>query len=216
MKLKKSDYIAIFILIVVFVQLLVMYPGLPEQVPTNWGIDGSVSYSSKSTIWTIFAINVLLFPSFFVIPKVDPKGGSYKKIEGFYAVFRLVMVIFLSGVLEIVLFSTEDALRFPVGKIVTTAISLLTIFIGNYLPKCKQSYTLGIKNMWTLCDERVWNDTHRMGGRLFFIAGIISLIGALTLPENILSVVLAGSMLLTIGFTYIYSYLSYRKYYGHS
>ncbi len=216
MKLKKTDYIAIFILIAVFIQLLIMYPGLPDQLPTNWGSDGSVSYGPKSTIWTLFSIDVLLFPGFFVIPKVDPKGDSYKKIEGFYAAFRLVMVLLVSAVLEIVLFSANNALRFPVGKIVTAAIALLLTFIGNYLPKCKQSYTLGIKTMWALADERVWNDTHRMGGRVFFFAGIVCLIGTLIFPEKILSVILGGSMLFAVGFTYLYSYLSYRKYYGLS
>ncbi len=212
MKFKKTDYIAIIILAAVFVQLVVMYPGLPEQIPTNWGVDGNVSYGAKSTIWMLYALTVLIFPILIVVPKIDPKGEAYEKIGGFYTAFRLVMVIFMSGMIEIVLFSANDAQRFDVGKIVAMAISLLIIFIGNYLPKCEQNYTMGIKTMWTLADERVWNDTHRMGGRLFFLAGIVSLIGAIFLPGNVMSAVIAGSMIGAVAFTGIYSYLSYRKY----
>ena len=212
MKLKKTDYIAILVLIAVLVQLVIVYPSLPQQVVTNWGFNGQVSYGDKSTVWLLYGINLLLFPMFFVIPKIDPKGASYEKIDGFYSVFRLVMVLFLVGMLEIVIFSAEDAHRFDVGKIVMIAVSLLMIFIGNYLPKCKHNYTMGIKTMWTYADERVWNDTHRLGGVLFFISGVIGLIVTLLLPEMLYTVISIGALVISVAVTVVYSYISYKKY----
>ena len=212
MKLKKTDYLAILVLIAVLVQLVIVYPSLPQQVVTNWGFNGQVSYGDKSTVWLLYGINLLLFPMFFVVPKIDPKGASYEKIDGFYSVFRLVMVLFLVGMLEIVIFSAEDAHRFDVGKIVMIAVSLLMIFIGNYLPKCKHNYTMGIKTMWTYADERVWNDTHRLGGVLFFISGVIGLIVTLLLPEMLYTVISIGALVISVAVTVVYSYISYKKY----
>ena len=212
MKIKKTDWIALAIIIATLIQLIIVYPSLPAQVPVNWGFDGQVTYGAKSSLWVLAGINAALYPLFFIIPKIDPKGKNYNKVGGFYKTFRLVMVVFLAAILEITIFSSTDAHRFDVGKIANIAIALLLIFIGNYLPKCKQSYTLGIKTMWTLADERVWNDTHRIGGIAIMASGVITLIATLFLPEKlyyIISMVTVGAAV--IGTT-VYSYLSYRKY----
>ena len=212
MKFKKTDWIAVAIILATLIQLIIVYPSLPAQVPVNWGFDGQVTYGAKSTLWILVGINAALYPLFFIIPKIDPKGKSYNKVDGFYKNFRIVMVVFLTGILEITIFSATDAQRFEVGKIANIGVALLLIFIGNYLPKCKQSFTLGIKTMWTLADERVWNDTHRIGGIAFVAAGVITLIVTLFLPEKlyyIISMVVVGAAV--IGTT-VYSYLSYRKY----
>ena len=214
MKFKKTDFIAIAILIAALVHLVIAYPDLPAQLPTSWGFNGQVEYGDKSTVWMLYGISVLMFPLFFIIPKIDPKGKSYEKIDGFYSVFRLVMVVFLIGMLELVIFSAENAHRFNIGKIAMIALSLLMIFMGNYLPKCKHNYTMGIKTMWTYADERVWNDTHRFGGMLFFVSGIISLVATLLLSEILYFVIGIGTVLITIVVTTVYSYFSYKKYNG--
>ena len=212
MKLKKTDYIALLVLIATFVQLIIVYPSLPEQVVTNWGFDGEVSYAGKSTLWILWGMNALLLPLFFVIPKIDPKGKSYAKVDTFYTTFRLVMILFLAGMLEITILSANDPHRFDVGKIAMIALSLLLMFMGNYMPKCKQSFTFGIKNMWTLSDERVWNETHRLGGIIFFVAGVLMLVSTFIFTEKlnyiITMVIVFGSVIITS----VYSYLLYRKY----
>ena len=53
------------------------------------------------------------------------------------------------------------------------------------MPKLKQNYTIGIKVPWTLNSEENWNMTHRMAGKLYVIAGVISIIIALL--NNVLS-----------------------------
>ena len=214
MKIKKTDYIALLILIASFVQLIVVYPTLPQQVVTNWGFNGQVDYGSKSTLWILWGISALMLPLFFIIPKIDPKGKSYEKVDGFYSIFRLVIVLFMTGMLEITILSVNDPHRFNVGKIVMIAASLLFIFIGNYMPKCKQTYTMGIKNMWTYADERVWNDTHRFGGVVFVVAGVVMLISTLVFTENINFIITLIAVFGSVILTTVYSYLSYKKYNG--
>ena len=48
--------------------------------------------------------------------------------------------------------------------------------MGNYLPKVKQNYYMGIKLPWTYADEENWNRTHRMAGKLWVVGGIILLL----------------------------------------
>lgn len=212
MKFKKTDIIAVLVVLASLVHLIIAYPSLPAQVVTNWGFNGDVEYSSKSMLWLLWAINAGMIPLFFVIPKIDPKGKSYTKVDGFYTYFRLLMVVFLAVLMEITILSANDPYRFNVGKISSLGLAFLFIFIGNYLPKCKQSFTMGIKTMWTLSDERVWNKTHRLGGLLFVIAGVIALIAALFLEEKAMFVVTIVAVLGTVVTTTVYSYLLYRKY----
>lgn len=212
MKFKKTDFIALAVLAATLVHLIIVYPSLPDLIVTNWGFNGDVSYGGKSTLWMLMGMNAGLFVLFFIIPKIDPKGSNYAKVDGFYSSFRMVMIIFMAGLTEIVMLSADNPNRFNVGKIVMLAISLLFMFIGNYLPKCKQSYTLGIKTMWTLADERVWNDTHRIGGVTFVVMGLVGFVSALFLPENVCMYIFLISTLGGTVFTFVYSYLSYRKY----
>ena len=54
------------------------------------------------------------------------------------------------------------------------------IIIGNYLPKARQNYTIGIKIPWTLANEENWNRTHRLAGYLWMICGILMILISLT------------------------------------
>ncbi|MFQ9701380.1 MAG: SdpI family protein [Enterocloster clostridioformis] len=47
---------------------------------------------------------------------------------------------------------------------------------GNYLPKCRQNYTMGIKLPWTLADEDNWNRTSPHGRLCMDSRGILMLI----------------------------------------
>ena len=66
-----------------------------------------------------------------------------------------------------------------ITPIVSVCLGLLFMVIGNYLPKCLPSYTVGIKLPWTLHDEGNWRYTHRIGGFCFMAAGLITLIGGI-------------------------------------
>jgi uncharacterized membrane protein len=86
-------------------------------------------------------------------------------------------------------------------------IGIIFTIVGNYLPKCRQNYTIGFKIPWTLHSEENWNKTHRLGGIVWTIGGVLTIIStfigftALLLPI----------MLAMVFVPMIYSYLLYRK-----
>ena len=83
----------------------------------------------------------------------------------------------------------------------------LFVIIGNYMPKCKQSYTIGIKIPWTLNDEENWNKTHRMAGFLWVIGGVVIMATAFLGTFQLLFVVLIPMVIIP----FVYSYLLYKK-----
>ena len=87
-------------------------------------------------------------------------------------------------------------------------MGLMFIIVGNLLPKCPQTYTMGIKLPWTLASEENWNKTHRFGGKLWVGGGILTMatafLGSFWLLIGVLVVMVVAPTL--------YSYLYYRKY----
>ena len=186
---------------------ILLWDQLPEQVPSHWGIDGQVDgWSSKE-----FA--VFFFPALMAgihllcifASQLDPKGNNYppKMIQ---------LVLWICPVLSLLLNSIiyafalgYDLLNVP--TILCALVGILFIFIGNYLPKCRQSYTLGIKLPWTLDDEGNWNATHRFAGWVWLLCGVAMLATAF------LGIfwILVGIMLVAALTPTIYSYLYYRK-----
>ena len=98
--------------------------------------------------------------------------------------------------------------KVAVGLIVPFIIGLLFIVIGNYLPKTKQSYTMGIKLPWTLDSEENWNRTHRLAGFLWVIGGVLFIIAALLKLDFWVDVVIL--LIMTLVPT-VYSYVFYRR-----
>ncbi len=80
-------------------------------------------------------------------------------------------------IMPITLF-TAMGKQVPVVMIVTAMAGLAVAISGNYLPKCKRNYTIGIKLPWTLDNEENWNHTHRFSGFVWAIGGILIIIGA--------------------------------------
>jgi uncharacterized membrane protein len=95
-------------------------------------------------------------------------------------------------------------------SVLPIVMGVLFLLIGNYLPKCAQNRTIGIRIKWTLEDEENWNATHRLSGKAWVIGSL------LILASVFLPTVLAWWI--TIGVTFvmalvpiIYSYCFYKS-----
>lgn len=142
-----------------------------------------------------------------IITALDPKNrGKNKKV--------LSVVIWIIPITELFIFFT---LWYSVmGKgfnpmiLVCVLIGLMFIVIGNYMPKCQQNYTVGIKIRWTLLSEENWNATHRFSGKVWMIGGILFLFcGFFSESVFIIAMLILIAALVLIPL--LYSYVFYRK-----
>ncbi|MBP3479139.1 MAG: SdpI family protein [Oscillospiraceae bacterium] len=208
--LKKNKTMIIITTLVALLPILVgllLWDQLPEQIPSHWGIDGEVdSWSSKS--FAVFFLPLMVAGIHLVCvfaSSLDPKHHAY---EG----KMLQLVLWICPVLSLVISSLVytyalgyDFLDVPF--IMCLLVGIMFIIVGNYLPKCRQSYTMGIKLPWTLDDEGNWNATHRFGGWVWVICGVAML--ATAFLGNFW--VLLGVLLVAVILPTVYSYLYYRK-----
>lgn len=142
----------------------------------------------------------------FLISAADPgnQGRNEKPL-------RLVLWIMpaVSWFSAGIFYAMSTGLSLSVGRITTLSLGLMFIAIGNYLPKCRRNYTVGIKVRWALASDENWNATHRFAGKVWVIGGLAVMLAAL-LPEGWnLSAAVLGTVVMSLIPT-AYSYRYYR------
>ena len=185
---------------------LLLWNQLPDQMPTHWNAAGEVdSWSSKP--FAVFGLPVLMLVIHWVCvlgTQADPKKDNHStKILHLVLWICPVLSIFLHAVTYAAALGKEVRME----MIMPSLIGLVLTVVGNYLPKCKQNYTIGIKLPWTLSSEENWNKTHRFAGRLWTVCGLASFLtgffgGFWVFLPIVLLMVLAPC---------VYSYCLYRK-----
>lgn len=155
-----------------------LYRKLPAQIPLNWDLDGSVGYGAKYQIFLMSGMGLLFAVLFDILPKIDPRRKNYQKFSSYYDGFCVFMELFLMIMTDVVLLEAFRPGTVSVPMITMLCVGVLFLFIGNMLPKVKSNFYMGIKTPWSLSSEEVWRKTHRLGGRCFFLAGLVMLLTA--------------------------------------
>ena len=200
---------SIIILLPVLVGLL-LWNQLPEQVPVHFNSEG-VADSYKSKLWGVTFVYFFVFLCHWfaaIVTSVDPRR---RNISG--KIFCLVLWIcpIISIFMGIVIYGS--ALKWPwvnVNIMANLVVGVIFVALGNYLPKCRHNYTVGIKLPWTLSDEENWDRTHRFAGKIWMLCGILVIVVGF-LPISRMEIVTVALILLATVPVVAYSYLLYRK-----
>jgi len=189
--------------------------GLPDDIrlPTHWNLAGEPdSYASK---W----IALLMPPAivgavsllFHFLPALEPREKGLERSQGLY-LWGWAAILFMGLVIELVLVATALGWRLPVNKIMVAACGVMIAVIGNQLGKSRSMYLIGLRTPWTLASEEVWIRTHRLGGKLMVLGGIIMFAAALLpLPSGLLGTIVVAVIAAAAGVPFVYSLLLWRR-----
>ncbi|ATA60365.1 hypothetical protein GS458_1923 [Geobacillus stearothermophilus] len=158
---------------------LAALPYLPDQVAIHWNASGEADgFSSKWFGALLLPVLMTVFTFLMaVLPKFDPKKESYSRFQKSYRIVNAALACFFL-LLHIVTLAYNLGVPVDVGRLVPIGVGVLFIVLGNYMPKIKPNYFIGIRTPWTLESEAVWNKTHRLGGKVFIAMGILSMLTA--------------------------------------
>ena len=185
---------------------LMLWSSLPEQVPTHWNAAGEIDgWSSKA--FAVFGLPLILLAFQWLC--VLGTGADPQKANHPQKIVHLVLWIIpiLSNVLHTIVYMVALGQDVRVEVVMPVLVGLVLAIVGNYLPKCKQNYTIGIKIPWTLNSEENWNKTHRFAGWLWTICGLVIMLTGFFGGFWIFF----GVVLLMVFAPFIYSYLLHRK-----
>lgn len=203
--LKTMIFTSIIILIPMVVGLL-MWDMLPDTMATHFGENGQANGWSSKPFAVIGIPLVMLaihwFCAFFT--GVDPKRGNISD-KMITLVLWIVPVTSIFACGSMYLYAIDNSVNSTI--IGTMLVGCIFLVIGNYMPKMKQSYTLGIKLPWTLNSEENWYRTHRLGGYTFMIGGVLILVAGFAQLFWLVFVALVVMVAIPV----VYSYSLYKK-----
>lgn len=182
---------------------LLLWNKLPDKLATHFNAQGVAdSFSSKA--FSVFALPIFLLAVHWictVITSVDPKKQniSGKPLKLVFWICPLTSLLISS-----IIYAYALKIEFNISIIMSVFFGILFIVIGNYLPKCKQNYSIGIKISWTLNSEDNWNYTHRLAGKLWVTGGIIILLTAFLKQYWIFFAITVIMVIIPIVCSYLY------------
>ncbi|MBB5356546.1 putative membrane protein [Anoxybacillus mongoliensis] len=170
----KKYWVVVILILCSYVLSFIAIPYLPNEVAIHWNVAGEPD-GFMNKWWGALLLPLLLTGMTFLLiylPKIDPRKENYEKFKNVYRIFLHVLVIFFVS-LHVVTLAYNIGISVQVDVVVPLGVGLLFIVLGNYMPKIKPNYFFGIRTPWTLENEVVWQKTHRVGGKVFVIMGVL-------------------------------------------
>jgi uncharacterized membrane protein len=199
------------LILVMLAVSLAAYPYLPEQVPLHWNFRGEPDRWGSplvgAFVMPLSAIGVWLL--LLGLPRIDPRRANYARFgETYWRVVNLSMLffVFLHGIA----LAASLGWNVAMDRVIWLAVGLFFVALGNVLPRVRSNWWMGIRTPWTLDSERVWRETHRVGGWTFVVGGLITMLAA-ALPATAAPWVALGGLTLAALVPVVYSYLSWRR-----
>ncbi len=208
--MKKVYIFCLGIILLSFTLAVFCYSAMPEKMASHWGMNGEVNgYMPK--FWGLFLmplVSLVIFGLFVLIPKIDPLKENIVKFRKYFDWFIVLLEIFLLYVYILTLV-WNVGIRFNFSLAIIPAMALFFYYIGILVEKSERNWFVGIRNPWTLSNEIVWKKTHKLGGRLFKVAGLVTFSGIL-FPEYAFLLFVLPAIVFAI-FINFYSYFIFKK-----
>lgn len=211
-KLKKEfPYVSIALL--PFIYLAIIWNKLPQKVPMHMNMNGEVDRwgNRLELIFMLCIISGLTYIIFLFLPKIDPKQKLQNMGKKFDSL-RLILTFFMSVLGIYILYTIQNQTSNINSKpdLFFPLIGLLFAFLGNYMKTVKPNYFIGIRTPWTLENEEVWRKTHLLGGKLWFIGGLLMTLTYFLEPKLQFNVFIGITAVISI-IPMVFSYLEFKK-----
>ena len=195
----------IVLVLAVIVATLVIYPQLPERIPTRFADDGQVSYGPKTTVFVLPAMMAgVLFCFGLVLPWLSPKRFE---VHTFWSTYYFIMlaILALTAYFHAVMLHAAWPGVVDAPRAMAAGTFVFLMLLGNVLGKVRRNFWIGVRTPWTLANERVWNATHRLAGWVFVLTGLLGLVAALAgLDLRIGLTLLVASGVVVIVYSLVY------------
>lgn len=189
----------------------VVYPLLPERIPTHWNFRGEVDGWS-GRLWGSLLAPVVSAGIWVLLPvlrRVDPRRRNYDRFESTFWLLVNLLVVFFAGI-HVLTLGVALGWAIDMTRTILVIVGLMFAVLGNYLPRLRSNWWMGIRTPWTLESDAVWRSTHRLAGYTFVIGGLATAVSAL-LPSPIAIGLAMAAMMTAAVVPAIYSYVAFQR-----
>lgn len=210
MKLRKSEVFVFLLVVNLFLIGWGAYQMFPMMVASHWNVAGEIDGYTTRFWGAFFApfITLVLFLAFLIVPRMDPLKENIEKFRSYYDYMILFVFMFLFYIYTLTL-SNKLGYNVDIIRMISPAFGVLFFYIGVMLPHTEPNWTLGIRTPWTLSNVEVWKKTHKLGGGLFKVCGILACLGVV-FPEWGIWLILVPLILSSL-YLISYSYSAFTK-----
>ncbi len=182
---------------------------LPDgtMLPIHWNAAGEPDDFAPALYALLIPAGMVAFITalFSLIPRLEPLQD---KLEGSAPVLRAswIGMLFLSVLIAMTIGLPAYGISMPINTILV-GVGVLFVVLGNALPKSRPGFFVGIRTPWAIIDTDNWIATHRLGGRLFMLAGLAILVaGIIPLQAEATAIVLIAAVAAASLVPFVYSW----------
>ena len=175
MKIKINKKLLLFTSILILLSSLVgcvFWYQLPEKMPTHFNLLGQADgYNHK--VFAIFGLPALMLLMHWLLLFLMIKDPKSSNISSKIQVLIYWIIPFVSCLSMISIYGESLGYSMMSGILAQIFMGVLMIVIGNYLPKTRKNYIIGIRLPWTLESDKNWRKTHRLAGKIWVLGGLL-------------------------------------------
>lgn len=214
MNLNKIFYGTVLSAILMAVFSLYAWFQIPEgtMIPIHWNVDGEIDrYASKNWALSLMPLMTLAMAGLLkALPYLEPRRKHLErspKLVGavWIGINPVLWVAHISSV------GTGMGWTIDIFLLISIAIGLMMMLIGNYAAKSQSMFMVGFRTPWTLSSETVWVKTHRLFGRLFMLGGVVMVVVPFIFPgPRVFFYLIMGTVMAPVLVTLVYSWWIWR------
>jgi uncharacterized membrane protein len=188
---------------------------LPDPVPTHWN---AANQADGFTPRDAILPQLLLLPGVMAgwtllslaLPWLSPKPFSVDTFRGTYDYIVFLIAVMMGWIHASLLIGFTWAAPDLFIRMLLGGIFLFLALLGNVLGKVRRNFWIGVRTPWTLANETVWNQTHRLAAWTFTAGGLFACVAAVIYPIAGLVVGLAAIVAAAL-IPVIYSVVLYKR-----
>ena len=209
MKKLPADLISLASVLGLALLMALWYPELPDPMPSHWNTKGEVDgwMDREANLTLLLGIPLFCWALMKIIPLISPKGYRTDEFSDTVNIIQAALVVFSSAIGIAAMLEARN-FGLDMTNYVLIAVGALFIVLGNYLGKVRKNFFIGIRTPWTLASDEVWSKTHRLGGWMFVLAGLVL---ALSGVFGINEFVMASTIVIAAVIPIAYSFILYRR-----
>ncbi len=206
----KEETLSLAMLIGMFILAAVTWPTAPERVPIHWTFSGEPDRFADKFVGLMGPplVTVGVYLALLFLPRIDPRRANYDAFRTPYTAIRTAIIGLLLAMDAFIHLWIRGQKISPLFMPVMAGTAMMVL--GNYLPKLKSNWFIGIRTPWTLSSEQSWRKTHQLAGWLFVASGVVIMMASVLNPEKS-RLVFFGVLMATVGWTVAYSYFAWRN-----
>lgn len=204
-QIKKYTYIALMFAPLVVALVVVWF--LPETIVSNFDFSGNVTGTANRFTILIYPVIVAIVGFIIRIASTSPKltGGNVKTARSIsWLVLLLLNVV---AYFQFWLYLNGVTIGTQIGRFLTFILGIFFILVGNLSPKIKDNTKhFGFRASWLKNNDAAFRKTQRFFGFASIIAGLLMILTAIFMVNNIAILVAMMILVVVVAVTGGYSY----------